>query len=537
MPAMVAGLAAAVLLAGGSSAAMAADAAAAPLALHTCRLSGLEHDALCGTLRRPLDPAHPEGTTIGVQVAVLPALARQKLPDPVFFFAGGPGQSAIGLAGTIEHLMPRIGARRDLVLIDQRGTGHSAPLQCDSLSQEQGLANVFDRGAQLAELDTCRAALQKLPWGDLRFYTTTIAMADADAVRAALGAERVNIVGVSYGTRAGLEYLRAYPQHVRRVVIDGVAPPDMTLPESFDVDIQAAIDKLIRDCADDKACARAHPAFGETWRRLLASLPRAVDVDDPLTGRPVHVTMSRDALDSLVHPALYTPALGAMLPHAIEEAAAGRFGVLMALGTGQGAQSPADISTGMHFSVVCSEDAPRLPMLAASAVEGPQETFYRNACAHWPRGDVPAAFYTIPRAAVPVLLLSGGIDPVTPPRHAERVARALGPMAREVVIANNGHGANSLPCMRDAVFHFLDEATDAAAQAVDMTCAAEVPRPPAFVPPLPSRAASAPNDPDGFGDDQAKRPAAPAPTPKAVSALAANGANGMNGTTAAKGTR
>jgi hypothetical protein len=143
------------------------------------------------------------------------------------------------------------------------------------------------------------------------------------------------------------------------------------------------------------------------------------------------------------------------------------------------------------------------------------QRFYRAACAHWPRGDVPAAFYTIPPATVPVLLLSGGLDPVTPPRHAERVARALGAQARSVVVPNNGHGATALPCMRDVVYHFLDAATDAEAQAVDLSCAAKMPRPFAFQPPLPARAASAPNDPHGFGDRDAARPAEPAPTPGA----------------------
>jgi len=191
-----------------------AGAGSATLPLHACRLAGLDHDAQCGVLERPLDPARPEGTQIALHVVVIPALARQKQPDPVFFFAGGPGQSAVGLAGTAQMLMQRLAQRRDLVLIDQRGTGHSAPLQCDVPAPDEALARALDRSREVAALDACRAKLEKLPWGDLRFYTTTIAMADADAVRAALGAPQVDLVGISYGTRAALEYLRAYPQRV-----------------------------------------------------------------------------------------------------------------------------------------------------------------------------------------------------------------------------------------------------------------------------------------------------------------------------------
>ena len=482
-----------------------AGSQAATLPLHGCRLVGLEHDAQCGVLKRPLDPARPEGSQIDLHVVVIPALARQKLPDPIFFFAGGPGQSAVGLAGTIEHLTSRLGARRDLVLIDQRGTGHSAPLRCDVPTAEESLARALDRTRAIAALDACRISLQKLPWGDLRFYTTTIAMADVDAVRAALGAERIDLIGVSYGTRAALEYLRAYPTHVRRAVIDGVAPPDMVLPESDDVDADAALAALFRDCAAEKACAQSHPALAQTWAALLASLPKAVDFVGPVSGEARHVTMTRDALRSLVRPGLYSPMLGALLPYAIDQAAAGRYESLMAMAAGD-----VDISEGEHFSVICAEDAPRMAPAGAAGSDQGARAMYRAACANWPRGEVPAAFYSIPRSAAPVLLLSGGLDPVTPPRHAERVAKALGPNARSVAVANNGHNVTAIACMRDAVFHFINAATDGEAQAVDMGCAARVPRPLAFEPPLPARARAADNDPNRF-DDAAPHSSDPPP--------------------------
>jgi len=480
----------------------------AALPLHPCRLAGLDHDAQCGVLQRPLDPARPGGTQIGLHVVVIPALARQKQPDPVLFFAGGPGQSAVQLAGTAQALMQHLSQRRDLVLIDQRGTGHSAPLQCDVPAPDEALAQALDRSRHVAALAACRARLERLPWGDLRFYTTTIAMADADAVRAALGAPQVDLVGISYGTRAALEYLRVYPQRVRRAVIDGVAPPDMVLPASDDIDAAAALDKLFADCAAEAACARAHPALEQRWQALLATLPRAVDVDDPVTGQARHVTMTAEAVRAIVHRPLYAPAQAAMLPHAIEQAAAGRFGVLLALASSTG-DRPEDLSEGQHFSVVCSEDFPRLGAAAGPASDTGAQGLYRAVCAHWPRGDVPAAFYTIPASPAPVLLLSGGLDPVTPRRHAERVAKALGAKARSVVVANNGHGALGIACMRDVAYRFVVAATDAEALAVDTGCAARMPRPPAFTPPLPARAVPAANDPDRFDDPPPRAPGAP----------------------------
>jgi pimeloyl-ACP methyl ester carboxylesterase len=482
--------------------------ASAPLVLHGCRLQGLTHDALCGTLRRPLDPARPEGMQIDLQVAVLPAIARQKRPDPVFFFAGGPGQSAIALAGTVDRLLSRIGERRDIVLIDQRGTGHSAPLQCDAPSADEGLARALDRARLATAMQACRAALQTLPWGDLRFFTTTIAMADADAVRAALGAERIDLIGGSYGTRAALEYLRLYPQHVRRVVLDGVAPPDMVLPESFNVDGRAALEAVFRACTQEPACARAHPALEQTWQHLLAAMPRTLDIAEPASGRPLRLTFTRAALEDLARPALYRPAMGAILPYAIDEAAAGRFGPLLALAASGGPASPIELSEGEHFAVVCAEDAPRLPSVPATGGAG-FDAVYRSVCADWPHADVPAAFYTIPHSAAPVLLLSGGADPVTPPRHAARVAQALGPRARHVVVPNSGHGVLALPCLGDAIFRFVNVEEDGAALAVDAQCAARLPRPLAYEALQPQRAASAPNDPHGFGDASPRTPLPP----------------------------
>jgi len=192
---------------------------AAAIEWQPCRLKGMAHEALCGSVRRPLDPARPDGTAIDVHVALVPALARHKLPDPVFFIAGGPGQSAIDLAGPLTAQMGRLTNRRDLVFVDQRGTGRSAPLRCeDDGDVLQPLADRLDTAAQVTRAARCAHALAHLPHGDLTRYTTTIAMADLDAVRAALGAPRINLVGASYGTRAALEYMRLFPHAVRRAV-------------------------------------------------------------------------------------------------------------------------------------------------------------------------------------------------------------------------------------------------------------------------------------------------------------------------------
>jgi pimeloyl-ACP methyl ester carboxylesterase len=464
------------------------DTAAAEPTLESCRLKGVEHSALCGRVTRPLDPAAPDGLQIDVHFAVLPALARNKKPDAVFFFAGGPGQSAISLAGPMSRLASRLGNRRDLVFVDQRGTGRSAPLACDAGDPAQPLAESLDAAASAARLKACLATLQRLPYGDLRRFATTPAMNDVDAVRRALGIERINLVGASYGTRAALEYMRQQPGAVRRVVLDGVAPPDMALPAAAAVDTQAALEALMRSCEAAPACRARHPTLRTQTGALMASLPRAVTVTHPVSGREEALTLTAEAVATLLRAPLYAPALASALPQALADAVQGRFtplvGLASALGTGD---RDSRLAEGMHLSVICAEDLPRGDAGApASNGGGPfgdtLATAYRRACADWPRAEVPAEFYRVPASPAPVLLLSGGLDPVTPPRHAERVAAALGAKARSVVLPNAGHGVLPIGCMRDVLFRFVDAEGDDEALAVDAACAQHVPRPAAFVP-------------------------------------------------------
>jgi len=423
-------------------------------------------------------------------------MARRKLPDPVFVLAGGPGQSATQIAPTMLAQLNRLNNRRDIVFVDQRGTGRSAPLECED-PQREALADQADPQRQFRLLMQCKSALLKLPYirteSDLGFFTTTLAMQDLDAVRRQIGAERIDLIGASYGTRAGLEYLRAFPGAVRRAVLDGVAPPDMALPASYSTDGQAAFDALLAACEAEPACQRDHPTLRADWAALLKSLPKQVTAPHPLTGRDETFTLTREMLLAALRGPLYGPALAAALPAAISDAAQGRYEGVVGLGAIGSSRKGAKLAMGMHFSVVCAEDVPRL----ADSADKPGPDFgiefaamYRRMCSAWPRGDVPAAFYGVGPSRAPVLLLSGGLDPATPPRHGERVARALGPMAQHVVVPNAGHGVMAIGCMRDVVYQFIDASDDKDAMAVDASCVKAIPRPPSFAPiALPSGAA------------------------------------------------
>lgn len=453
-----------------------------------CRVAGFSNEVQCGKVQRSLNPARPDGAKIDIHFVVVPAMARNKQPDAVLVLAGGPGQSAISIAAAVMPRLRRLNNRRDLVFIDQRGTGLSAPLQCAD-DAHLPLAQAMDTALQLQRLRQCSQDLAKLPYGDLRFFTTTLAMQDFEAVRVQLGVPRWNLIGASYGTRAALEYLRLFPNQVRRTVIDGVAPPDMVLPSSLSVDTQAALDRLFSACEADKqgapTCAKRFPKLRQEWGQLLQSLPRTVQINHPLTGVPETLTLNREAVLRMVRAPLYVPSLAAGLAPALNAATRGNFQGLIGLSAGFGGRKDSRLAMGMHFSVVCAEDAPRLnaaPISQGQDFGSIDAHLYASVCSFWPKGEVSQDFYKIPTVRSPVLLLSGGSDPVTPPHHGARVALALGAQAQHIVVAEAGHGVSGIGCMRDVLERFITTPQDPQALPQNADCAARIPRPKVYLP-------------------------------------------------------
>src|SRR5438132_3153448 len=217
-----------------------------------CRLKGSGLPAQCATLRVPEDRQKPRGRAIDLKIALVPALARAPAPDPLFLLAGGPGQAATEAIGPLLGAFERLHRTRDLVLVDQRGTGSSHPLRCDLHPPEAPLAEKF--ASDGLEEERFRKCLQGYD-ADPRLYTTTIAMEDLDEVREALGYDRIDLWGGSYGTRAALIYLREHAAHARVAILDGVAPLALRLPATFARDGQRSMDLLFKHCAEEKACA------------------------------------------------------------------------------------------------------------------------------------------------------------------------------------------------------------------------------------------------------------------------------------------
>ncbi len=464
----------------------------AKAATKACRHPDFPQEVQCGEILRPLNPAQPEGKKISVHYVVLPSQDRNKLPDAVFLLAGGPGQSAINVAGFGQAVLSRLNRRRDLVFVDQRGTGRSAPLHCPEL---EDASEVMDNQTMHTMAASCMKNLQALPYGDLQYFSTSIAVQDLEAVRLAQAYGPINLVGASYGTRAGLEYLRQYPKAVRRLVLDGVTPPDMRLPS---LDAQTALEGVFVACLKDTLCNQNYPDLAARWKKLLhkltpelASTPVSkISYTHPRLGNQITAPFTREALLGLVHKTLYSAASTAGLPNALTQVELGNINPLIALSNAFNLAGPGAIAYGMHFSVWCGEAYAR-PLAVAAKASVPADDFaalsagmYDRVCEKWPRATIPTEFFSVPTSKSPVLLLSGGIDPVTPSRHGAAVSAALGSQARHLVVENAGHGLLMHGCLRDVVYRYLNAKDDAEAVKVDASCLRQIPRPLAWQAPL-----------------------------------------------------
>ena len=443
------------------------------LPLTPCHVEGLNTESLCGTYT--VFENRQDGATIDLRVLVLPAVSPDPAPDPLFFLAGGPGQAASEIAAAVLPAFKDIQKQRDLVFIDQRGTGQSAPLDCpeDDRSLAERLA-----ADPVEEMERCLAGLS----GDLTQYLTPNAIDDFDEVRRALGYAQVNLYGASYGTRAGLVYLRRHPESVRSAILDGLAPTTMIVGLDFARDGQASLDALLDDCAAAEECAAAFPSLREDLAALLAAPPHEVRVDHPRTKAPLTLTVDRDLIASGLMGQLYAPPFSSLLPLAIADAAAGDFSPFIAQTVGMSEGMTGSISDGMKMTVLCTEDVPRLPEDTTAYTEG---TFLgdlslrelRDICAQWPKGELPAGYNEPVVSDAPVLLLSGALDPVTPPRWGEAVAEHL-PASRHLVAPGAGHNAAPLGCMPRLMEAFLEAGS---ADELDVSCVERIHRPPFFI--------------------------------------------------------
>jgi pimeloyl-ACP methyl ester carboxylesterase len=435
--------------------------------------------ARCGTLEVLEDPAKPAGRRISLRIAVLAAVNASTKPDPVFVLAGGPGQSITETYPRIAPAFERLNRERDIVLVDQRGSGGSGLLACPRIGRA-------DRDAELLPTDSSRAAgaCARSLQADLRRYGTCDFVRDLDAVRAALGYARVNLVGFSYGSRAALAYARAHPDRARTLVLDGVTPFQMIIGADFDRDSERALAMLFQRCSAEQACRDRYPRLEKDLRDLLARLdlkPEKVRARHPITGEPVDLTVDGDAVRQVLLAFLYQAETSALLPPLLRQAHEGDLAPIAALGILAVTDIQAGMSRPLQLSVLCSEDVPFITEPAPGAAptflgNGAREAF-RTLCEEWPRAPLDPSFRESPRIDVPTLLLSGEADPVTPPHWADLAAASL-PASLRVTVPGQGHGVLVRGCLPRVVAEFVNRGSP---DGVDVSCADRMTPAPIFL--------------------------------------------------------
>lgn len=444
--------------------------------MSSCLFKDVAGEVLCGTVDVREDRTRGAGRRIALNVAVLKARGTGPALEPLFIFVGGPGQAATADVSSNARRFATIRASRDIVMIDQRGTGRSNPLKCSFGTPVTAVRALVAGELPLDFVTNCRRNLERS--ADLRFYTTAVAADDVEETRRHLGYGRINVYGGSYGSRAALVYLRRYPRSVRTATLRSVFPLDLRNPLYASRDAQQAFDLLVSDCAADPGCGAAYPKLADTFGAVMErlALEPARSSSEPSAGSE-ELAITAPIFAGLVRRMLYSANGQAAVPAVIFRAAAGDFSMVRPA-IAQTLAIQDDLAIGMFLSVTCAEDVrfirrsdlrgvPGTNLFGTGAVRSLFE-----ACRAWPKGIAEPLQRLPPRDTVPTLLLSGSTDPVTPPSYAERVASTLSNV-RSVVMKGEAHG----PFSECGISMMTDFIASGSLPQADPSCLADLKRP------------------------------------------------------------
>jgi pimeloyl-ACP methyl ester carboxylesterase len=446
----------------------------AVLQLQRCQVAGAEETLKCGTLSVPENPARPDGRKIDLHIVVLPAVEANSHRAPLFDLAGGPGLAAsegasfFATAGQIHR------QHRDVVLVDQRGTGQSHPLHCPEIESESPLAPMYPPDA----VRRCRLQLSRD--ADLSQYTTLNSARDLEAVRVALGYPTIDISALSYGTRLALTYMRTFPEHVRSAALTGTVSDDAKIPLYHGRNAQTTLDALFRDCADDVACHHAFPGLAQRWQAVLKSVGAGTTVVDSVDGKETKIHLTAGPFAETFRQLLVTTSGQRQIPYQIDRMSRGDFQPFLTRTLHGGSPTFAE---GLLLSITCAEDVPWItPNDRRRASEGTFLGSYRideqrRACNVW---NVPAINIAHAHSSinVPVVFFAGDRDGVTPRAWAADVATNF-PNSRVVTIPKLGHfpeGLEHMECFDEVMSDFFAQGN---AKNIDTTCVATM-APPTF---------------------------------------------------------
>lgn len=448
--------------------------------LKYCHINNFSEEVLCGSYTVEENRQQPNGRTIDIKVAVLPAVSEAKEPDPYVLFAGGPGQGARAMGRYVQLAFRGVNETRDIVLIDQRGMGDSAPLTCEM--PEVDLTSMDSEVMNEMYQEMIKDCANNLD-ADLTQYTQDIANQDIHEILVALGYDKVNLYGASWGTRSALLYANQYPDQVRTVTVDGTAPLSNKVPLYFTRDAEKTINLLLQDCRNDAGCSEAFADLDERFIEFMNNYPEdgiKTMLADPNTGKLTEVTISKDVVISAIRTILYSPVTTRMLPLAIEKMLDNDFRPLAGI---MAAGGDAGMTLGATLTILCAEEYSRFTEndMAERAKDGFEAgTFARlmyESCQLWPKAPLPEIYTQTLEQQMPTLILSGSLDPVTPPYWGEEM-KAHFPNSLHLIAPNTGHNVAPVGCADDLITEFVKTASF---DGIDASCLDDIKRPTFFL--------------------------------------------------------
>ena len=447
-----------------------------------CRAGGYSSRMKCYDLVVPERHEILNGRTLRLHVAVYEATAPDRVSDPVLFLMGGPGAPGIdAFAGVGQDFSPFDG-RRDVVVLDQRGTGASTPmLACpeyrDFFKEDRTNDRSSAESTTLA-IDAYRACHDRLvsEGVDLSAYTNAEIAADVEDLRRALGVERWNLYGWSYGTRVALTIMRDYPQGVRSVVLDSVYPPRVDQQVELAKNIQTTLRRLFDRCAADAGCNEAFPQLEKVFYELLSEL----DAHPVLAAGTI---VTGDRFVDLVLTLLFDPTAISQLPKLIYDTHNGNHTLLARMAPWVFGEDDS-FAEGMELSVDCGDEirfiSPSAVATGAAGVDphlvdylAGDAQLYFGTCAFWGAREAPAIETAPVVSDIPALLLAGDIDPFTPPEWARLTATTLS-QSQVAEFPGLGHGLFLADFMtKSCVSQLVDDFLDDPLAALDTKCVDE----------------------------------------------------------------
>ncbi len=464
------GLALAVL---GQSGVASADAPEPKLTMTDCHLNGIESQVRCGTLQVPENYSKKDGPQLSINLAILPAIDNSNENLPLMFLAGGPGQAAVEMAGGLNKMFAETRKTRDIIMVDQRGTGKSNALECPDIEELDSYTAIpEDVGQQ--EVKDCIADFS----GDLSQFNSENAIRDFDAIRQALGHKQLNLYGGSYGTRAALVYMRMFPESIRSVVLDSVGPIEVPIG-LFGQSSARSFDLLLKHCQEEQSCNEAYPQLSQEFTQLINRLEQApvkITIPHPRLGTNTEFAISKGKIIGHIFSSLYGAGGRSMVPLVIHQAYLGNY--LPLAGMIAASEGAGGIYPGLLFNITCNEDFPRIndDMFAKDAINSfggdNSHKSFKLFCPIWPKFTPSKDFYNPVTADIPTLILSGDLDPVTPPSNGEYSAKTL-PNSHHIVVEQASHGVISSPCAITVMQQFL---TTLKPKELDQSCFDELPK-------------------------------------------------------------